>query len=293
MKKILTAITIMLVVVASLSAKGKVKHVFYIGLDGWGSYSVEKADMPNVSRLIENGSCTLKKRTVLPSSSAPNWAAMFMGVGPEVHGFYNCCSDKPDHEPAVIGKNGSFPTIFQILRDQKPDAEIGVFSEWLGIKYLIDTVSVNVYRQVPQEDLCEVSKAYIHSKKPTLAAFIYDDPDHVGHKYGHDTPEYYEKMKQLDAWVGEIVDAIEQAGLMDDSIIIVTSDHGGINKGHGGRSMMEMETPLIVCGKGIKQGYRFDDVSIMQYDVAATMAYIFNLKMPQAWFGRPIKQIFK
>lgn len=26
----------------------KAEHVFVIGLDGWGAYSVEKADMPNV-----------------------------------------------------------------------------------------------------------------------------------------------------------------------------------------------------------------------------------------------------
>ena len=32
----------------SLYAGTKAKHVILIGLDGWGSYSVEKADMPVV-----------------------------------------------------------------------------------------------------------------------------------------------------------------------------------------------------------------------------------------------------
>lgn len=67
----------------------KAEHVFVIGLDGWGAYSVEKADMPNVKALMDAGCYTLKKRSVLPSSSAVNWASMFMGAGPElprVHG---------------------------------------------------------------------------------------------------------------------------------------------------------------------------------------------------------------
>ena len=75
---------------ASYAAKPKAKHVVYIGLDGWGSYSMPKANMPTVKSLMETGCYTMQKRTVLPSSSAVNWASMFMGAGPEVHG-YTCC----------------------------------------------------------------------------------------------------------------------------------------------------------------------------------------------------------
>lgn len=42
----------------------KAEHVFVIGLDGWGAYSVEKADMPNVKALMDAGCYTLKKRSV-------------------------------------------------------------------------------------------------------------------------------------------------------------------------------------------------------------------------------------
>ena len=81
-----------ILILSGCSKKSGVEHVFYIGLDGWGSYSVENSEMTNVKQMMQEGSWTLKKRTVLPSSSAPNWAAMFMGVGPEIHGFYECCS---------------------------------------------------------------------------------------------------------------------------------------------------------------------------------------------------------
>ena len=288
-----SALAVLLAMTACTKKTNQVEHVFFIGLDGWGAYSVENSDMTNTKKMMAEGAWTLKKRTVLPSHSAANWASMFMGVGPEVHGFYECCSKTPDLEPRLTYKNGIFPTVFQLLRDKEPDAEIGCLYEWNGIKYLIDTMSVNYYTQVPQADLCEASKTYIKEKKPRLAAFVYDDPDHVGHADGHDTPEYYAKLKQLDGWIGEILDAIKEAGIMDKSVIILTSDHGGIDHGHGGRTMMEMETPLIVYGKGVRKGHCFDDLSVMEYDVASTMAYLLGLEQPQPWFGRPLTQVFE
>ena len=72
-KLILALVFLMLFADASMAAKWKAKHVVLIGLDGWGAYSVNKAEMPNVKKLMEEGSYTLKKRSVLPSSSPCIW----------------------------------------------------------------------------------------------------------------------------------------------------------------------------------------------------------------------------
>ena len=271
----------------------EVGHVFYIGLDGWGSYSVEQSDMQNVKKMMAEGAWTLEKRTVLPSHSATNWDAMFTGVGPEQHGFWECCSVKPDLEPAVKNADGIFPTVFTYLREKEPGAEIGCLHEWSGIKYLIDTLAFSYHAKVPQAELCEASRQYILEKKPRFAAFIYDDPDHVGHGIGHDTPELYKKLKELDLWIGQIVDAIDEAGILDKSVIVVTSDHGGINTGHGGITMAEMRTPLIIWGKGVKKGWCFDDVPTVQQDVASVLADLLGVKLPDYCRGRSIGGIFE
>ena len=287
-----------IIVPNSFAAKWKAEHVVLIGLDGWGAYSVEKADIPNTKSLMENGSYTLKKRSTLPSSSAINWASMFIGAGPELHGYTEWGSKTPELPSRVLNKNGIFPTIFQLLRDARPKAEIGCLYEWNGIKYLVDTLSLSYhyhvadYNKTPKE-LGNMASAYIKEKHPTLVAICYDNPDHTGHTEGHDTPGYYEKLKELDTYVGQIVQAVKDAGILDDTIFILTSDHGGIKKGHGGKTMQEMETAFIISGKNIKKGLRFDDVSMMQYDVASTIAHIFNLEQPQVWIGRPMKIVFK
>ena len=98
--------------------------------------------------------------------------------------------------------------------------------------------------------------------------------------------------RQLDGYIGQIIQAVKDAGMLDETIFIVTADHGGIKKGHGGKTMEEMETAFIIAGKGIKKGYEFQE-SMMQFDCASTIAYIFGLKQPQVWIGRPMIQVFK
>lgn len=290
---LITALSFLL----SGQAAEKAKHVVLIGLDGWGAYSVSKAEIPNIRKMMNEGCYTLKKRSALPSSSAINWASMFMGAGPELHGYTQWGSKVPELPSREMTENGIFPTIFYLLHKARPEAEIGCLYEWEGIKYLVDTLALDYHAQAPDynkhpEALCGMAEKYIKEKTPVLLAVCFDNPDHVGHAAGHDTPEYYAKLNELDTYVARIVQAVKDAGMFDETIFIITADHGGINKGHGGKTMQEMETPFIICGKNVKKGGEFSE-SMMQYDVASTIAYIFGLKQPQVWIGRPMKQVFK
>lgn len=301
MKKVIVPLFLLLIAACFLaipcSAKSKAKHVVLIGLDGWGAYSVPKADIPHIKQLMAEGSYTLEKRSVLPSSSAVNWASMFMGAGPELHGYTEWGSKTPELPSRILNEHGIFPTIFRQLRDARPEAEIGCLYEWNGIKYLVDTLSLSHYAKAPDynqypEALCSMAENYIKEKQPTLLAVCFDNPDHVGHKAGHDTPEYYAKLKELDSYVGRIVQAVKDAGMLKETIFIVTADHGGIKKGHGGKTMQEMETPFIISGKNVRKDGVFHE-SMMQYDVASTIAYIFGLRQPQVWIGRPMTRVFR
>lgn len=297
MKKTFLFLIVALSFLLSGQAAEKAKHVVLIGLDGWGAYSVSKAEIPNIRKMMNEGCYTLKKRSALPSSSAINWASMFMGAGPELHGYTQWGSKVPELPSREVTENGIFPTIFYLLHKARPEAEIGCLYEWEGIKYLADTLALDYHAQAPDynkhpEALCGMAEKYIKEKTPVLLAVCFDNPDHVGHAAGHDTPEYYAKLNELDTYVARIVQAVKDAGMFDETIFIITADHGGINKGHGGKTMQEMGTPFIICGKNVKKGGEFSE-SMMQYDVASTIAYIFGLKQPQVWIGRPMKQVFK
>ena len=296
-KTIALAVTfLMLCANATFAARWTAKHVVFIGMDGWGAYSLPKADMPNVKKLMAEGAYTLKKRSVLPSSSAVNWASMFMGAGPEIHGYTQWNTRTPEIPSRVLNDHGIFPTIFSLLREAEPNAEIGCIHEWSGIAYVVDTLALSYHKQITEKPLnvntTKTAVEYIRSKRPTLTLIAFDEPDHVGHSIGHDTPEYYAKLKELDGYIGQIVEAVREADMIDNTIFIFTSDHGGINRGHGGKTLREMESPFIISGKGIRKGVIIEG-SMMQFDVAATIARIFRLKQPQVWIGRPMMEVFK
>lgn len=295
----LSLFTILAVIIGSLGADAKrTPHVIVVGFDGWGAYSVPTADMPHLAELMNRGAWTLKKRSVLPSSSAVNWASMFMGVGTEGHGYTQWGSQTPDTPSIALSDNGIFPTIFTIAREQRPKYETAVFHEWDGIKHLVDTLAVGRHVHIDpapdgtSEAITEAFVNYVKESKPTLAWVIYEEPDAVGHKAGHNTPEYYATVARLDGYLGRIIDAAKEAGIYDDTVFIVTADHGGIDKRHGGITMAEMETPFIIAGPGVKPVGEFKS-AMMQYDVSATIAALLDLKQPQPWVGRPVKEILK
>lgn len=271
------------------SATRKVDHVVYIGLDGWASWTYPDSDMPFVKSLADRGAMTLEKRSVLPSSSAINWASLFMGVGPEVHGYLHWGTQSPEMPLPTGADNihGFFPTVFQIARQQHPDADIAAFYEWEGIKYVLDTLSFTHHEQAHLDLLTGRAADYIRANKPMITVLAYDRPDHPGHDDGWGSPEYHAMMNRLDSEIAAIFAAIEEAGIADNTIVIISSDHGGIEKGHGNPTMKEMLCPLFIVGPGVEPGTKITDM-VIGPDVAVTIADRLGLTPSPFWRGRAI-----
>lgn len=275
------------------------KHVVLIGFDGLSAHAVksDEARMPVFKKLMEQGAGTLENRSVLPSSSAVNWASMFMGAGPELHGYTEWGSARPDLPPRVLTDNGMFPDIYYLLRKARPEAELGFFYEWGGMRRLVDTLSVSRLEPLAlsagdTEQAVAGVTAYIREKKPLFCSVIFGEPDGVGHGIGWESPEYFAMLAHLDRALGRIVQAVDDAGMTDETVFILAADHGGIRKGHGGKTMEEMQTAIVFSGKGVKAGYRIPE-STMVFDIAGTVAWLFGLEAPQVWLARPIKSAFE
>lgn len=273
------------------------KHVLLIGFDGLSAYSLTHgAEMPTFRKLMETGAYTLENRSVLPSSSAVNWASMFMGAGPELHGYTEWGSKKPDLPSRVLTENGIFPDIYGMIRQTNPEAELGFIYEWDGMRNLVDTLSVDYLQPaaLSGEDTETAVKdvvAYLKDKKPAFCSVIFGEPDGAGHGKGWESPEYYAMLTHLDQALAQIVKAVDEAGMRDETVIILAADHGGIGTGHGGKTMNEMQTAIVFNGKGIRKGFQIPE-STMVYDIAATIGYMFGIDQPQVWIARPIRSIF-
>ena len=109
---------------------------------------------------------------------------------------------------------------------------------------------------------------------------------------GMEFPGVFRMVNHLDSCLTQVMDAVREAGIMDDTVVILTADHGGIETGHGGKTMNEMQTPIVFYGKNVKKGFKIPE-STMVYDIAGTMAYLLDVPQPQVWIARPILSAFE
>lgn len=277
--------------------KNPPKHVIMIGLDGMSANSIKNGvEMPTYRSMMKRGAYTLKNRSVLPSSSAANWASMFMGASPELHGFNTWGSQEPDFDSRELTENGLFPDIFYLIRQVQPKAQLGHIYEWGGMFYLADNKSIDNVQQASLSGI-DIKSAvapavdYIKKEKPNFCAIIFDQPDGAGHSEGWESEAYLNMLNHLDNALQSIVDAVEEAGMMDETVFVLVSDHGGTGTGHGGPTLDEMQTPIVFYGKGIKSDFEIPE-STMVYDIGSTIGYMFGVSQPQVWIGRPIMSIF-
>ncbi|WP_426000508.1 alkaline phosphatase family protein [Caulobacter sp. DWR1-3-2b1] len=273
----------------------KAKHVIIIGVDGLSPDGVMKADTPTLRDMMKRGSWSLHARGVLPTTSGANWASIINGAGPEQHGVTS--NDWKVGEfnfpTSVAGSGGFFPSIFQVLTDQKPEWEVGSVYEWEGFGNLYDHQFVDYDVHGKDEgETTALAVDYIKTKRPDFLFVHLDLVDHAGHAHGHGTPHYYQAVAKADQLIDRIRQATVDAGIAGETVILVTSDHGGVGKGHGGESLAELEIPWIAYGKDINPGVELD-LPINTFDTAATVAWLLGAKIPYAWLGRPVTLALK
>jgi predicted AlkP superfamily pyrophosphatase or phosphodiesterase len=264
------------------------RHVILIGVDGLGAKNLSAAKAPRMRELMNRGAWTLHARGVMPTVSSPNWASLIMAAGPEQHGVTSndWMPDRFEFPPSCSGMANIFPTIFGLLRQQRPAAVIGVFHDWAGFARLVEPAAPT--QMVNIKDAARITAAaigYMRESKPDLLFLHLDLVDHAGHDHGWDSPEYAAAVEQADALIGQVVDTIAAGGLSGRTAILITADHGGNGRKHGGMTMDELEIPWILAGAGVVPGEIKSPVNT--FDTAATLARLLGVKPPECWIGRP------
>ena len=295
MRKILPALAALVMLVScgqKAPQKELASHVFVIGLDGWGSWCMEKGDAPFIREMMQEGSWTLNKRTMRPSISGTNWAAMMNGTPVEFSGITGN-ENHPTFTPILLTEHGNQPTFFHVLKQVRPQAQAGVVCEWGDFLNYADTLCLDYYKRIEDPEgqpdaIVTESVKYIQEQKPELCFIHIDALDHMGHSFGQGSAQYYAELPLVDKRVRRIVEGIKEAGIYDDSIIILTSDHGHYQTGHGGDTDLEITTPLVIWGKGVKKNHEITE-TVIQMDIAATVARILGLPQPQSWRGKVIE----
>ena len=121
-----------------------------------------------------------------------------------------------------------------------------------------------------------------------------DQVDHAGHNYGYSKPGYSHAVSRVDNLIGWLYDAFDKAGMLDDTLFVLCTDHGhrypGGHKNHGKNTEEEVNVTFAVAGKTIKAGTPGKYVNT---DMPAIISYALGVKASENWQGRVPHDMFK
>jgi predicted AlkP superfamily pyrophosphatase or phosphodiesterase len=273
----------------------KASHILVIGIDGMGAHGLEMARTPNMDELMQNGAWSLGARTIVPSSSGPAWSSMITGASVERHGVGNngWTVENKLLEPVFKGENDMFPTIFGETRKHIPDAMIGAFYHWGTLRNFFEKGVCNVSEPCDSENMAtEMACKFLVENRPDFTFVHLDHVDHGGHHGGYRSEEYVKSIEKADSLVGVFISHLEEAEILEETVIFIVSDHGGLEKKHGGSHPDEMIVPFVISGKGVKKGYKIEQ-PVFIYDLAPTVAWLFGFELNEWITGAPLVDAFQ
>ncbi|WP_316789720.1 ectonucleotide pyrophosphatase/phosphodiesterase [Pedobacter frigoris] len=286
--------------IANTVSAQKATRVLIIGLDGFSTEGFKTAKHPNLDKMIADGVLSLTTRPVMPSVTLPNWTSHMTGSGPEEHGITANDWTLQKHTLTSIetDQDGYYPSIFKVLKDNMSNIKTAYYYNW---KELINPINKKYLDEINFEEKDEYSVNYAkahdfllkNKKNPTLVFLYSVHTDHAGHGYGWMSPPYIKAIEDADVAIGALLDKLKADDLYKDTHFLLITDHGGINKGHGGVTMNEMQVPWAITGPKIKTKGLITEFNSNK-NTALVLAKIFGVKeIPASWTGKIPDSIFK
>ncbi|KRP29819.1 MAG: hypothetical protein ABS28_06905 [Cryomorphaceae bacterium BACL22 MAG-120619-bin32] len=146
------------------------------------------------------------------------------------------------------------------------------------------------HKNVKSPFLLYFSSYYVHTPVIPNNSWLIEKYRNKFPKASEDEIKYAAFVETMDYYYGEILDAIKENGLEDNTIVIFTSDNGGHPiytdnlplRGHkwnlyeGG-----IREPLIIKWTGKAEGNTRIDLPVIQWDILPTICDVVNSKVPE------------
>jgi predicted AlkP superfamily pyrophosphatase or phosphodiesterase len=256
--------------------------VLILSIDGLRPDIITLAPMPNLINLMQSSAYTLSAQTVYPSVTLFSHASMLTGVCPSKHGV-----DWNDYLPErgyAIGTD-----LFDIAHASGLQTVMYVGKEKL--RQVTEPTSLDNFVYINDRDSVIIDRLIEDFPQQFGVLFIHFPlVDGMGHSYGWLSPEQFSVAFRADEAIGRLLAELDRRGLRDETLLIITADHGGHDTTHGSSMPEDMTIPWIASGAGIRPGELSTTVHTM--DTAATAAFALGLDIPAEWDGVPVYEAF-
>ena len=250
----------------SMECAGAERHVLVISLDGMGAdfYAAvaPKARVPNLARLRAEGSSAEAVEGVYPSVTYPSHTTIVTGRLPAEHGIYSNVSvrdpSKRGEEWFWYAKDIKAPTLWDEARRAHLTSAavswpvtVGAVIDWnvpeiwdpgkgeeMDLQVLAQHSTPGLIQEAAQalgpmlagvdsDTIRTRFAAYLLKKyRPNLTLVHLANPDHEEHEHGPTSPQAAKALEESDAHIGELLQAVQEAGMADSTVVFVVSDHG-------------------------------------------------------------------
>lgn len=262
-------------------------------------------DSPELLRLSDHGATFDRIYSAVPQSSEA-MVGLLCSVYP-YHHWQTITGIAPDLQipsmAQVLGKQG-YHTAFFHSGDLNFDGELK-FLQHHGFATILDDsnlAGLPVHNEPTDPALFANALRWIRQQTSARPFFLtlWTDDTHSPYLSTHhknydlgdpDHNRYLNAVRSTDGFIGQLADQVAALGLADDTLIIVTGDHGEAfrehrQRGHGDTVYdEEVRVPLMIINpKLFPAALRISEVG-RQIDVAPTLLDILGIDAPAQWQG--------
>jgi len=210
-----------------------------ISIDAYRYDYLERGLSPTLAMLADNGVRAASMEPSFPSLTFPNHYTIVTGLRPDHHGIVNNTMFDP-----ALGKfslsNRQAVSDGRWWYEGTPIWETADAHGLRTATMFWPGAEANIHGHQPDEWMPydgkvtpdqRVDKVLTWldqpaSQRPTFLTLYFDAVDHAGHKYGPDTPQVDDALRETDAAMTRLVQGLRQRGLFDKINLIVLADHG-------------------------------------------------------------------
>ncbi len=222
-------------------------QILILFVDGMRYDKMLEANTPNMDKIMANGTTFSNYFSILPSYSTVNYAAFSTGSTTNITNVFS----------NAFNGELNLPTLFSLIDD------IGINKSLITggkswIKFLGNNseVVIQIFDEFHslQEGLKvrDAALASILENFSKIQFIGFEDVDAAGHEFGAESETYIQMIENIDSYIGEILDLYDSLGQLENTTILLFSDHGHDDAGgHGDNTIDQTHGTFILAGKGI------------------------------------------